>query len=83
MDKDAAVALKRAILPDMSDQGSDDDQVAQRFDALLLKLLKTPPQSRAELAEAVRRTKGKKPTRIRAKRARHGEQGGVAAKQPN
>jgi hypothetical protein len=53
----------------MSDQGSDDDQVAQRFDALLLKLLKTPPQSRAELAETVRRAKGKKPTRTRAKRA--------------
>ena len=44
----------------MSDQGSDDDQVAQRMDALLLRLLKTPPQSRAELAEAVRRAKGKK-----------------------
>jgi len=53
----------------MSDQGSDDDQVAQRMDALLLRLLKTPPQSRAELAEAVRRAKGKKPTRTRAKRA--------------
>jgi hypothetical protein len=55
----------------MDDQGSDDDQaVERRFDALLLKLLKTPPQSRAELAEAVRRAKGKKPTRTRAKRAR-------------
>jgi len=43
----------------MSDQGSDDDQVAQRMDALLLRLLKTPPQSRAELAEAVRRAKGR------------------------
>jgi hypothetical protein len=53
----------------MSDQEGGDDQVAQRFDALLLKLLKTPPQSRAELAEAVRRAKGKKPTRTRAKRA--------------
>jgi hypothetical protein len=49
----------------MSDQGSDDDQVAQRFDKLLLKLLKTPPQSRAELAEAVRRAKGVKVTRRR------------------
>ena len=47
----------------MSDQGSDDDQVPQRFDALLLRLLKTPPQSRAELAEAVRRAKEGKPTR--------------------
>ena len=53
----------------MSDQGSDDDQVKQRMDVVLLRLLKTPPQSRAELAEAVRRAKGKKPTRTRAKRA--------------
>jgi len=52
----------------MSDQGSDDDRVAQRFDALLLRLLKTPPQPRAELSERVRRAKGK-PTRIRGKRA--------------
>jgi hypothetical protein len=52
----------------MSDQGSDDDQVAQRMDTLLLRLLKTPPQSRAELAEAVRRAKGKKPTRTPRKR---------------
>jgi hypothetical protein len=51
----------------MSDQGSDDDQVAQRRDKLLLKLLKTPPQSRAELAEQVRRAKGKKATRGRPK----------------
>jgi hypothetical protein len=52
----------------MSDQGSDDDQVAQRMDALLLRLLKTPPQSRAALAEAVRRAKGK-PPRKRVRRA--------------
>jgi hypothetical protein len=51
----------------MSGQGSDDDQVAQRFDALLLKLLKTPPQSRSETAEKVRRAKGKKVTRNRKK----------------
>jgi hypothetical protein len=49
----------------MSDQRSDDDQAAQRFDALLRRLLKTPPQSRAETAELVRRAKGKKPTRAR------------------
>jgi hypothetical protein len=61
----------------MSDQGSDDDQVAQRMDALLLRLLKTPPQSRAELAEAVRRAKGKKPTRTRAKRASGRAKGAV------
>ena len=53
----------------MSDQGSDDDQIAQRFDKLLLKLLKTPPQPRAEVAEAARRAKGKKVTRTRRKRA--------------
>jgi len=53
----------------MSDQGSDDDQVAQRMDTLLLRLLKTPPQSRAELSEQVRRAKGKKATRTRRKRA--------------
>jgi hypothetical protein len=29
----------------MSDQEGDDDQVAQKRDALLLRLLKTPPQS--------------------------------------
>jgi len=47
----------------MSDKGSD-DQIAQRRDAMLLRLLKTPPQSRAELAEQVRRAKGKA-TRVR------------------
>jgi hypothetical protein len=45
---------------------SQDDQIAERMDALLLRLLKTPPQSRAELSEQVRRAKGKKPTRTRA-----------------
>jgi hypothetical protein len=50
----------------MSDQGSDDGQVKQRMDAMLLRLLKTPPQSREELAEAVRRAKlEKKATRIK------------------
>jgi hypothetical protein len=52
----------------MSDQEGDDDQVKQRMDALLLKLLKMPPQSRAETAERARRAKGK-PTRTRGKRA--------------
>ena len=55
------------MLPGMSDQGSDDDQVKQRMDAMLLRLLKTPPQSRAELAEAVRRAKGSKATRGKRK----------------
>ena len=62
----------------MSGQGSDDDQVAQRMHALLLKLLKTPPQSRAEVAEAARRAKEKKATRIRGKRASAGKRGGAA-----
>jgi hypothetical protein len=66
------------MLPLMSDQGSDDDQVAQKRDALLLRLLKTPPQSRADLAEAVRRAKGK-PTRTPAKRASAGKRGGAAS----
>jgi len=52
----------------MSDQEGDDDQVAQKRDAILRRLLQTPPQSRADLAEAVRRAKGK-PTRTRGKRA--------------
>jgi hypothetical protein len=50
----------------MSDQQSDDEQ---RRDKLLLRLLKMPPQSRAETAERARRAKGMKPTRTRSKRA--------------
>jgi len=51
----------------MSDQESDDER---RRDKLLLRLLKMPPQSRAELAEAVRRAKEEKQlTRGRRKRA--------------
>jgi hypothetical protein len=62
----------------MSDQGSDDDQaVEQRFDALLLKLLKTPPQSRAARLRPARRAKGK-PTRTRAKRATKRKSGSSA-----
>jgi hypothetical protein len=60
--------IDHAILPHMSDQESDDGQIKQRMDTMLLRLLKTPPQSRAELAEQVRRAKGK-PTRTHAKRA--------------
>jgi hypothetical protein len=56
----------------MSDQESDEDQDAQRMDSMLLRLLKTPPKSRAELAEELRRAKGK-PTRSRAKRASAGK----------
>jgi hypothetical protein len=51
----------------MSDQEGDDGQIKQRMDALLLKLLKTPPQSRADLAETVRRAKDRKPTRGKRK----------------
>ena len=45
------------IFPRMDDHGSDDGQVKRRMDTLLLRLLKTPPQSRAELADQVRRAK--------------------------
>ena len=45
----------------MSDQEGDNDQVKRRMDAMLRRLLTTPPQSRAELAEAVRRAKEGKP----------------------
>ena len=46
----------------------DPDQ--PRRDALLLRLLRTPPESRAEVSERVRRAKAiKKPTRRRVKRA--------------
>ena len=62
----------------MSGPGSDDGQIKQRMDAMLLRLLKTPPQSRAELAEAVRRAKGKKATRTRGKRASVGKREGAA-----
>jgi hypothetical protein len=49
----------------------DDDQSR---DKLLLRLLKMPPQSRAELAEAVRRAKEEKRLiNIRAKRASVGK----------
>jgi len=51
-------------IPRMSDQESEHDQ---RRDALLLRLLKTPPQTREELAEQVRRAKGLKPTRQKGK----------------
>jgi hypothetical protein len=62
----------------MSDQEGDDDQVVQRRDKLLLRLLKTPPESRAELAEAVRRAKLEKATRTRGKRASAGKREGAA-----
>jgi hypothetical protein len=63
----------------MSDQEGDDDQIEQRRDELLLRLLKTPPQSRADLAEAVRRAKREKATRTRAKRT---EKAGPARASP-
>ena len=48
----------------MSDEESDSEQ---RRDKLLLRLLKMPPQTRAQLK--AERAKGKKPTRIRGRRA--------------
>lgn len=66
------------MLPAMNDQGSDDDQTAQRRDAILRRLLKTPPQSRDELAEAVRRAKREKATRSPGKRASAGKRGDAA-----
>lgn len=59
----------------MSDPQDDDGQVAERMDAMLLRLLKTPPQSRAELAEAVRRARREKATRPRRKRTSAGKRG--------
>ena len=61
----------------MSDQEGDPAQVARRRDAILRKLLQTPPQSRADLAEQVRRAKGKA-TRGTGKRASAGKREGAA-----
>ncbi len=63
--------------PRMSGQKGDDDQIAQRRDAILRRLLQTPPQSRADLSEKVRRAKGKA-TRTRGKRATAGKREGAA-----
>src|SRR5688572_17241317 len=52
------------------------DQAAHGCDAAAA--AEDAPQSRAELAEAVRRAKGK-PTRSRAKRASAGKRGGAAS----
>ena len=53
----------------MSDQESDDDQIRQRMDAMLKRLLTTPPKSRAELADELRRARREKSTQARGKRA--------------
>jgi hypothetical protein len=63
----------------MSDQESDDNQVEWRFDALVRKLLKTPPKSQAELAEELRRARREKATRTRGK---HAEKAGPACASP-
>jgi hypothetical protein len=63
----------------MSDQEGDDDQIKQRMDTLLHRLLKTPPQSRAELAEQVRRARGNA-TRTRDKRTTSGKRGAAVSK---
>jgi hypothetical protein len=61
------IRFRHVILPVMDDQGSDDDQ---RRDALLLRLLKTPPKPRPKRE----RGKGKKKaTRTRGKRASAGK----------
>jgi hypothetical protein len=62
----------------MSDQTSDDDQVAQQRDAILLRLLKMPPKTHAELAEELRRARADKPTRGRGRRASAGKRAGAA-----
>jgi hypothetical protein len=62
----------------MSDQEPDDDQVAQRRDAILRRLLTTPPKSRAELAAEVRRAKDEKATRGGRKRASAEKREGAA-----
>jgi hypothetical protein len=62
----------------MSDQESDDDQVARRRDAILLRLLKMPPKTQAELAEELRRARREKPTQARGRRASVGKREGAA-----
>jgi hypothetical protein len=53
----------------MGAQENDDDQIKRRMDATLLRLLKTPPKSRAEVAEAARRAP-EKPRRGRPPKLR-------------
>jgi hypothetical protein len=62
----------------VDDEQRDDDQVAKRRDAILRRLLTTPPKSRAEVAEDVRRAKREKPNRSRDKRASAGKREGAA-----
>jgi hypothetical protein len=62
----------------MSDQESDDDQIAQRRDAILLRLLKMSPKTHAELAEELRRARAEKPTQGRGRRASAGKPGDAA-----
>jgi hypothetical protein len=62
----------------MSEKEGDDEQAEQRFDRLVRRLLTTPPQSRAEVAEAARRAKREKATRTRGKRANAGKREGAA-----
>lgn len=62
-----SLRMRHVSLPCMSDQESDAGQVKQRMDAMLRRLAKMPPQSRDELAEAVRRAKEEKRTRAKGK----------------
>jgi len=62
----------------MSDQESEDDQIAKRRDALLRRLLTMPPKTHAELAEELRRAKREKPTQARERPASAGRREGAA-----
>lgn len=66
------------MLPCMSDQESDDDQVKQRMDAMLRRLLTMPPKSRAELAEELRRASAEKASRGRGRPASARKRGDAA-----
>jgi hypothetical protein len=62
----------------MSDQESEDDQIKRRMDAMLKRLLTTPPKSRADLTEELRRARREKPTQARGRRASVGKRGDAA-----
>jgi len=55
----------------LADRDQDDNGIVQRMDALILRLLKTPPNL-AEVAEAVRRAKGKATGEKRASARKRG-----------
>ena len=57
------------MLSCMSDQEGDDDKIKRRMDKMLRRLLTTPPQSRAKVAEVARRAT-EKPRRGRPPKIR-------------